>query len=57
MKGNISVIDGSNMSRELRDKAEVMMKELNELLKPLQEEIKVLRTSNSTSYSNDVTGK
>jgi hypothetical protein len=32
------------MSRELRDKAEVMMKELNEMLKPLREEINNLRS-------------
>jgi hypothetical protein len=32
------------MSRELRDKAEIMMKELNEMLKPLREEINNLRS-------------
>ena len=37
------------MSRELRDKAEIMMKELNEMLVPLREEINKLR---SDSYSD-----
>ena len=31
------------MSRELRDKADIMVKELNEMLVPLREEIQNLR--------------
>jgi len=42
------------MSRELRDKADVMMKELNEMLKPLREEIQNLRTGDGPATgSND----
>ena len=37
------------MSRELRDKADIMVKELNEMLEPLREEIKNLRTGDATS--------
>lgn len=33
------------MSRELRDKADLMVKELSEMLKPLREEIQTLRTA------------
>jgi len=35
------------MSRELRDKADLMVKELSEMLKPLREEIQNLRTADS----------
>ena len=37
----------STMSRELRDKADLMVKELSEMLKPLREEIQNLRTADS----------
>ena len=40
------------MSRELRDKADVMMKELNEMLEPLREEIKNLRTGDGGSAAS-----
>jgi hypothetical protein len=38
------------MSRELRDKAEIMIKELNELLQPLREEIINLRSADNKAY-------
>ncbi|MGL4368550.1 MAG: hypothetical protein ACRCUT_02585 [Spirochaetota bacterium] len=42
------------MSRELRDKADVMMKELSEMLKPLREEILSIKTGDSgTSAPHD----
>ena len=38
----------STMSRELRDKADIMVKELNEMLVPLREEIQNLRAGDAT---------
>ena len=40
------------MSRELRDKADIMVKELNEMLKPLREEIQNLRTGTGAALGN-----
>lgn len=43
------VIFRGTMSRELREKADVMMKELSEMLKPLREEISMLRSAENAS--------
>jgi hypothetical protein len=42
------------MSRELRDKAEIMMKELNEMLVPLREEINKLRRDSHPGSTDSV---
>lgn len=39
------------MSRELRDKADLMVKELNEMLQPLREELQNLRTGDAETSS------
>jgi len=40
------------MSRELRDKADVMVKELSEMLKPLREELQNLKSGTGTGSGN-----
>jgi hypothetical protein len=42
------------MSRELRDKAEIMMKELKEMLLPLREEINNLRRDTHSGSADSV---
>ncbi|HEY1405020.1 MAG TPA: hypothetical protein VF857_00285 [Spirochaetota bacterium] len=42
------------MSRELRDKADIMIKELNELLQPLREEISILRSGDTSACPHDL---
>lgn len=41
----------NTMSRELRDKADLMVKELNEMLQPLREELQNLRTNEGKTSS------
>jgi hypothetical protein len=48
----LRVIFRGTMSRELRDKADVMMKELSEMLKPLREEISKLRSAENASIQD-----
>jgi hypothetical protein len=42
------------MSRELRDKADIMMKELNEMLVPLREEINKLRSDPRSGSADSI---
>ena len=42
------------MSRELRDKAEIMMRELKEMLVPLREEINNLRKDSHNGSADSV---
>jgi hypothetical protein len=42
-----------DMSRELRDKADIIIKELNELLQPLREELTVLRSGDTRKRPPD----
>jgi len=41
------------MSRELRDKADIMIKELSEFLQPLRDEINNLRSSDTPARPCD----
>ena len=46
-----SCMPENTMSRELRDKADLMVKELNEMLQPLREELQNLRTGDGNASS------
>jgi hypothetical protein len=43
---------GKVMSRELREKADIVIKELKELLTPIRDEIRLMRYNENTNFDN-----